>query len=209
VILGSAVAFGFRNLDNRRHDAEVIAEERRNDQRRYEEIKREERQRIDAYRAAFTDELWSAYHRVKAVRRTLNAYGFGLESGAFTEKQCLEYDRQMTHLDDAQLTLEKLKRNVEGQAELFDKHADTIKKLMRDAERYVNRIIDDWEGQGLKVETGADRRSVMREHGHLSAFLSSSDAKEGIDKLSGPVTKTANLVQQLRFQTKPRLSRSS
>ena len=53
VILGGAVAAAFRSLDARRDD----------------------RRRLDEYRAAFVHELLDAYRRIKAVRRSLRASG--------------------------------------------------------------------------------------------------------------------------------------
>jgi hypothetical protein len=190
VILGSAVAFGFRNLDDRRVE-----------QRRKDDIAREERQRVDEYRAKFVDDLWAAYNRVKAVRRTLSAYGFGTRAGAFTEEQCQEYDRQMKELDDAQLTLETLKRKVEtDEGRLFNRNRPRIQAMVERAESYVNKVIDDWEHHRDDVQLGKNRATAMGNQTNLSKFLGSARGKDGIKTaLSRSIGEAVRLVQEIRF----------
>jgi hypothetical protein len=200
VILGGAVAAGFRMQDDRRRREGMEQENRLTNQRRREDIEREDRERLDAYRADFVDELWGAYHRVKAVRRILTAYGFGSMSGEFTVEQCREFDQQMKELDDAQLTLEKLKRDVEGQGDLYEPERKAILVRLKSAERYVRDVIKDWEQSGPNVRPGEDCESVMRAMSYLPGFLGSAHTEGGMEKLlSVPVSETARMVQKLRF----------
>lgn len=77
-ILGGALAAAFRSLDERRQEA----------------------RRIDEYRAATADELWDAYHSIKAVRRLLVVAGFaeakGRLSGRSAKRFTLAWKRSTT-----------------------------------------------------------------------------------------------------------------
>ena len=202
VILGSAVAFGFRNLDDRRTE-----------QRRKEDVAREERLRVDDYLAKVVDELWAAYHRVKAVRRTLNAYGFGTRAseikGEFTTEQTQEYDRQMKELDDAQLTLETLKRAVKtDDGRLFGGNPPVIYAPIKRAESYVNDVIDDWVHHRDDVQPGLDRATATNKQTKLSAFLGDARAEGGIKTgLSDSIEEAVRLIQEIRFSPDPRATR--
>jgi membrane protein implicated in regulation of membrane protease activity len=209
VILGSAVAFGFRNLDERRVDQRRMEDDHRTEQRRKEDVAREERLRVDDYRAKFVDELWAAYNRVKAVRRTLSAYGFGTRAeqltGEFTEEQCQEYGRQMKELDDAQLTLETLKRKVEtDDGRLFGRNRAAIHARVESAESYVNKVIGDWEHHRDDVRPGNDRATAMDKQTNLSKFFGSARADGGIKTgLTESIGEAVRLVQEIRFSPDP------
>lgn len=159
VVLGSAVAAAFRTRDERRVDE----------------------QRIGEYQASTLNELWAGYHRIKAVRRTLRAAGFdkAKPGSSLSAKQSADFHAQMDVLNDAQLTLERLGREVEGQKELFAMHGECIAWLLGRAAHYVNGVIDDWEKHGPQVKEQADFVELAKrpdEEGEpslrrLSAFL--------------------------------------
>jgi hypothetical protein len=168
VVLGSAVAAAFRTRDERRVD----------------EL------RIGEYRAATLTELWAAYHRIKAVRRTLlPGFDKAKPGSSLSAKQSADFHAQMDVLNDAQLTLERLVREVEGQKQLFDQHGDCIAGLLGRAEHYVNGVIGDWEKHGLQVKEQADFAELAKRPdekgrpslGRLSAFI--GDAKPKEDKV--------------------------
>ncbi len=194
VIVGSAVAFAFRTL-----------EESRAEQRREDEIAREERLSLDQYRANFVDELWVAYNRVRAARRTLNAYGFRIRdpdlAPEFTEEQSHEYDRQMKELNDAQLTLETLKQKVEtDDGRLFDPNRTAISAQLKRIQSYVHEVVGDWELHRNDVRPGKDRATGVSKHAHLSRFLGPSFKEGGIKtELIESTEEAVRLVQKLRF----------
>jgi hypothetical protein len=160
VVLGSAVAAAYRARSERR----------------------DHERRIDEYLAGTLNDLWAAYHRVKAVRRTLRASGFDrLQPGSrLNAKQSTTFHAQMDVLNDAQLTLERLVREISGQADLFGIHGDCVAYLLGRAEHYVNEVISDWEEHGLEVQEeadfatltdGPDSKPKLR---HLRRFLGSA-----------------------------------
>jgi hypothetical protein len=211
VILGGVVGLGFRNLDEhrtdqrRREDKELTEKRRHEDdrrlkERRQEDAAREERRRLDEYWARFVAELWTAYHRVKAVRRTLAAYGFASPSGTFSEEQCREYDLQMKELNEAQLSLETLMRAVEyDDGRIFGEGREDLRGKLDIAERYVNHVIGDWEDHRDEVRPGAERARALATQQHLAPFLDDAHVERGMKKLSLPVAEAVRIVQELRF----------
>jgi hypothetical protein len=187
-ILGGALAAAFRSLDERRQEA----------------------RRIDEYRAATADELWDAYHSIKAVRRLLVVAGFAEAKGRLSAAQCEAFHARMETLNDAQLTLEKLIRNVSGQPRVFDPHTDLITACLDVAESYLNKCIDAWEERGRDVRARSSlvnlkaRDRVRENHDdpfvHLNGFLGPARATYGLKhNVSELVEKAAELIQALRF----------
>jgi hypothetical protein len=182
VIFGGAVAAGFRSLDARR----------------------DERRRIDDYLASMADELLDAYHHIKAVRRALRAAGFRNPklNAKVTQHQVDTLEALMAQLDDAQLRLEKLARQVEWQSELFDSYGTEISKLLRTAEQYIRRVLRDWEHEGSGVSQGAEVAAVVRRVPRISSFVGSADADEGLGRnVSKPVDRAAAALHSIRFGT--------
>jgi hypothetical protein len=189
-LLGGSVAWAFKILDERRED----------------------RRRLDEYLASVTDELWEAYHRVKAVRRTLQAAGFERllypqklvadRSKQLSQQQAAEYSEQMAVLNDAQLTLEKFNRGVETQPSLYEPEAAKIRSALREAEKYVNGILKDWENHGEDIKVGANLDEVRGWLQNLAGILGPSYALGGIGVLSESVGEAAFRIQSLRFGSK-------
>jgi hypothetical protein len=160
VVLGSAVAAAYRTRVERR----------------------DHERRIDEYRVATLNDLWAAYHQIKAVRRMLRAHGFDRpQRGRLLDaKQSAAFHAQMDVLNDAQLTLERLVREISGQKELFGLHGDCVAYLLGRAEHYVNGVIGDWEEHGLEVQEGTDFATLgdepdsNRRLRHLRRFLGSA-----------------------------------
>jgi hypothetical protein len=205
VVLGSAVAAAFRVLDDRREGRRIGASEQREEDRKLAAERREERRLLDEYRAGIAAELVDAYHRIKAVRRTLRAIGFGpTASGTLSTEQRTDFRRQMELLNDAQLTLEKVKRDVEGQPPVFEHLGQPIWEKVDRAERYVNQVIGDWEDPGTKVEVDADLSSIMASLGNLRSFLLSAGDDEGLKQnVSEPILEAARLIHSLRLRVSP------
>jgi hypothetical protein len=188
-IFGGAVAAAFRSLDERRQEA----------------------RRIDEYRAATAVELWEAYHRIKAVRRLLLVAGFDQEARKLSAEQGAVFHARMETLNDAQLTLEKLNRNVSGQARVFEPHTKLIGGRLHKAESYVNQCIDAWEQRGRLVQEGMDLAELRASnkdqdpshrdpYAHLRGFLGPARDELGLKwNVSRPVKEAADLIQALRF----------
>jgi hypothetical protein len=201
-ILGGLVAFAFRVLDDRR------ATERRN-----EELGRADRLLRDQYLAGVADELWGSYRQIKAARRTLRAAGFDRildpgaqsreRSGKISERQSAEYRTQMNVLDDMQLTLETLKRDVETQRSMYKPNASLIESNLHRAEHYVNKVLKDWEDHSEYITAGADFDDVRARLTNLPSFLGGAKEVGGLKELSDAVGEAARWIQSLRFSAQP------
>jgi hypothetical protein len=110
----------------------------------------------------------------------------------------------MELLNDAQLTLEKVKRDVEGQPPVFEHLGQPIWEKVDRAERYVNQVIGDWEDPGTKVEVDADLSTIMASLGNLRSFLLSAGDDEGLKQnVSEPILEAARLIHSLRLRVSP------
>src|SRR4051812_48391791 len=78
------------------------------------EVGRAGRRLEDDYRLGVLRELVDAYHRTKSVRRTLHASGFVRppRTHVLTAEQVREFQAQMRLLDDAQLAMEMVAREI-------------------------------------------------------------------------------------------------
>jgi hypothetical protein len=167
--------------------------------------RRQDRRLLDEYRAASAGELIDAYHRIKAVRRTLRAIGFRpTASGTLSAEQSGRFQRQMELLNDAQLTLERVKRDVEHQRPVFKDLGALILKELDVAEGYVNHVIRDWENRGTTVVAGANVSWIMASLGNLRSFLLSAGDDEGLKQnVSEPILEAARLIHSLRLRVSP------
>jgi hypothetical protein len=182
-ILGGAVAAAFRWL----------------------EADRDEQRRLDEYRAERVGELWDAYHRIKAVRRALRAAGFAAPSGKLTGEQLAVFCTRMMELNDAQLSLEKLVKLIDGQDDVFGEECGSITKWISQAEGYVGRIITAWENSQA-IQAGADlaeirMQSANKKLGNLWPFLDSAHAGGFKSEVSKPIRDAATKIQSLRIKT--------
>jgi hypothetical protein len=125
-IFGGAVAAAFRWLEAYRDEQRRTEAASRVEQRRCEAASREEERRLDDYRAARVAELWDAYNRIKTVRRALRAAGFAAPSGKLTDEQIAVFRTRMVELNDAQLSLEKLVKLINGQKDVFGREYASI-----------------------------------------------------------------------------------
>jgi hypothetical protein len=113
----------------------------------------------------------TAYNDIKAIRRTLRAYGFrSPESGAtLSSAQVEEFRTEMDALISAQLSLETIQREVEAQEQAFAGDAPELVDALHRAQSYVNGVIDDWETFGVKIRADMDAGEVT----HLESSRSS------------------------------------
>gem|GEM_PF-5343828 len=189
VIVGAVVGYALRYLEAEREEA-----------RRREEAERQERRRLDEYRLSLARDLLAAYNDVKAVRRTLRAFGFastdrGIE---LTADQVAEFRKQMNSLIEAQLSLEMVKREIQGQDRVFDADAPGLVKRLSDAEGYVSDVIHDWETYGTAIDVNRDAYDAMSNFKQLQGFL--APAKDPTSKfkcsLSDPLDEAAAVIRQ-------------
>jgi hypothetical protein len=187
VLLGGAVTFAFGELNGRREQRREIAAEAR-----------DERRKLDAYRAEVAGELIAAYHRAKAVRRTLRAAGFEPPvSGTLTVEQRAEFWEQLKLLNACQLTLEKVSHDIEGQPEVYGADSALIKSEVDGAEDKVNKIIADWEKHGRAFTVDADLGSLMTAVKSLRLFLLGAGVKQD---LANPIANAARRIHALRLR---------
>jgi hypothetical protein len=193
-IFGGAVAAAFRWLEASRDEL-----------RRSEAASREEERRLDDYRAARVVELWDAYHQIKSVRRALRAAGFAAPSGKLTDEQIEAFHTRMLELNDAQLTLEKLVKLIDGQEDVFGPECASITDGISRAEQYIGHIITDWE-ESQAIRVGADLAEIRKQSAtkprKLWPFLDSAHADDGFKKqVSAPIRDAATKIQSLRIKT--------
>jgi hypothetical protein len=199
VLLGGTATFAFGELNGRREQRREIAAEARDERRKLDAEAREERRRLDAYRAEVAGELIGAYHRVKAVRRTLRAAGFEPPvSGTLTVEQRTEFWEQLKLLNACQLTLEKVSRDIKGQPEVYGEDSAFIKREVDNVEHHVNEIIADWEKQGRGFIVGADLGTIMAPADRLRSFLLGARVKEDV---ANPIADAAVRIHALRLRT--------
>jgi hypothetical protein len=132
----------------------------------------------DEYRRQFLNNVVVSYNRVKGVRRSLRAAGFGLAvSGKLSADQLGRIDSEMASLNEAQLDLERMKREVEGRSDVLTR-APLIFRALETLEIYANGPIKDWESGRSKLRQGVDV-NVLKQWRAFQLFIAS--AHEGGD----------------------------
>ena len=171
--------------------------------KRWEEDRAVER-REDEARLVLLRELVRAYHRTKAVRRTLHAYGFhaGSRPDPLTTGQVGEFQKQMLALDEAQLAMETVAREIKAQPQIFS-HAEGMHVLVHTAESFVNRVIGDWEEHGHRVVEGVPADVALRDLKHLRCFLGPSE--QGIKRVGRAIEEVERLIRRQRLGASPRV----
>lgn len=190
VIVGAVVGYALRYLETEREAS-----------RRREEVEREERQRLDDYRSSLARDLVDAYSDVKAVRRTLRAYGF-LPGDAgivvLSTDGVAEFRTQMNSLLRAQLSLESVKREIQAQDRVFGADTPDLVKKLADAESYVNDVIGDWEEFGTEVAVDVDAYFAVSKLKQLQGFLAKAKDPDSKFKcsLSDPLDEAGAILRQ-------------
>ena len=109
----------------------------------------------------------------------------------------------MDVLVDAQLTLERLARDVDVQRALFKPYETSIESRLDKAETYVNEVIKDWEKSGSRIKEGASR-AVTDNLDNLQGFLGAAKGDTGMKHdVSEQLAEAARLIQALRLQVEP------
>jgi hypothetical protein len=200
-VLGGAVTYAYRVLDERRQERARVAAESREDKRRKEAEAREERRLLDDYRAGIARDLIEAYHAIKTVRRTLHASGFRPPaSGTLSAEDREMLWRQMEALVGAQLALERVVSEVEAQPPVFEPHVAAITSMLGGAEEYVNDAITDWQQHGPGFEVGVELASAISPARNLRRFLSGVQMKAAVSR---PIVEAVRLIHSLRLRVSP------
>jgi hypothetical protein len=171
---------------------------------RQRERNRERESRKDDYRAEFISDLWEAYHKTKAVRRELRGAGIkqrlARERPDFDEEQREMLADQMSNLNDAQLTIERLVRTVRRErCEVFTRsdpdldYGPRLLSLLTVAEDYAGNVLSDWE----------ERFAPHKEHrGCVVGFLGSASEPRGLNRMTAALERAANIVYSLRSENR-------
>ena len=127
----------------------IVAElVRRRDSRRAMEQKRDE------FLHGFLKDVVLTYNRTKSIRRSLRGAGLGpTGQGQVTEAQLVRLDVELAELSDAQLDLERLKREARARGDVFRK-PEPATDALHGLEQYVNGVVKEWETRRSRVEVG-------------------------------------------------------
>jgi hypothetical protein len=141
--------------DYQRTQADREREQQRERDDRAREIQRELDRNRDDYRRRFLNDVVVSYNRIKGVRRSLRAAGLGFAGlGGLSEEQLHQIDVQMATLNETQLDLERMKREVEGRTDVLS-GAPRIHAALATLESYANGPITDWELGRSKLLPGS------------------------------------------------------
>ena len=141
----------------------------RSDRAKQADVDREERRRLNEYRLAVFRDAVGAYNRVKTVRRTLRAAGLSKPAtGSLQAHQIDEFNAQMCALNDAELSLETIEREVAAQSAAFPNAFSSLHHL-QDIEKYLRGVLSAWETRALLTTTPNERQEEALES--LENFL--------------------------------------
>lgn len=139
---------------------------------KYLESLREKQRMINDYRLNVLRDVTISYNQIKSIRRVLRSLGFNsLTASPLAPDQVMEFQAQMKSLNDAQLTLERTKREVKVRSDAFP---EGVSDLLREAEDYVRKVLRDWEKHGVNIVANASRE-VLAPMVHLRSFLESAE----------------------------------
>jgi uncharacterized protein (UPF0335 family) len=142
--------------------------------RRLESL-REEQRTLNEYRLNVLRDVTTSYNQIKAVRRILRAFGFNSRmTRPLAPDQVTEFHTQMKSLNEAQLALERLKREVVVRSHAFSEY-QKLQEALTTVEGYIGDVLKNWEEHGLDIVVGA-APSVLISMERLQGFLDSPEA---------------------------------
>ncbi|OGO55674.1 MAG: hypothetical protein A2Z32_03295 [Chloroflexi bacterium RBG_16_69_14] len=153
---------------------------------RRRDARRADAQQRDGFLRDFLKDVVLAYNRTKATRRTLRGAGLGPSGhGRITEEQLHQLDLQILRLSDAQLDLERLKREARARGDIFRK-PEPVTDALQALEKYVNSVIKEWETgrPDLTKGMGVDKLASWPK---FRAFLADEDAGGSFDVAAGQI----------------------
>lgn len=134
---------------------------------------------INDFRKTTLHSLIKAYSETKKARRTLRARvepcGVGETTESIEAISYKAYDEHMSTINDTQLSLEVIKRELDVFASAFDK-AELLIECVGIMEDYLGRIVDEYE-KTLKLFHGQSSIPLTRLQ-HLSAFIGKGESSD-------------------------------
>jgi hypothetical protein len=144
--------------------------------RQKEAVEAENRRRLNEYRLRLLLDVVSAYNLTKGARRALRAAGFLEPASATLEAwQIDEYRKQLSTINEAQLQIEKIERELKVDLGQLTRHAE-VQGGIEAAKKYLEEIVRGWENESAGVERG-EVASVTRQAA-LVHFLSTTKDHE-------------------------------
>jgi hypothetical protein len=119
---------------------------------RRSELERERRRAQRASLEEFYRDFVDAYHECKKIRRTVAAYS--ARNTHVWQIERVRYEKLMDELEDVQLKMERMFREVELREYLFSDRQTSLQKELKEIESYLNRLLDGYE------KSYNDRRAV-------------------------------------------------
>jgi len=160
---------------------------------RQSEASREDRRLADDHRRRVFGEVATAYNRIKGIRRWLRAAGYlEMKSGSLSAERLAEFDGRMDAFSEAELVLEKVRREVEGHPHVFSHSGDLIGDLST-VTTYLRAVVKNWEDSQLSADDSRERIARWNE---LQGFLRNK-GKKGATFKEGVSTPMDHFVKTL------------
>ena len=173
--------------DKRADDAQQRLERQKENDRQAAEKQRElERKRFEYREALLLSTLsnaMNAYGRTKKARRLLR--GRGIRSRGETQiVLASEYDQFFDRVNDAQLDLENLARDVKTSAKAFSE-PEALEQDLWSMESYLGELISEYESVRSRFSEN-DPSLPVRDLVHLEDFLKSTDSSRFRPEMVSP-----------------------
>ncbi len=110
------------------------------------DVSRERRRIRDEQRFAIFQQLVTAYHQLKFVRRNLRMVGLRNGPDELRPEQVEALRSGMATVTDVELTLEQIYRELDARS-VFDQSDELHGHLAR-LLQYVSKLVEEWEGHG-------------------------------------------------------------
>lgn len=166
-VIGAAIIDFWKRLEESRAVAQKVAAE-----------KEAEKRRVNEYRLSVLRSVSGTYHQVKAVRRLLPALGLNLQNlHPMSSDEVDVFRKQLILLNDAQLRVERLKRELESWKDSLSTNPqdqDDALGLLRRIEKYIRGVVKNWQSFGANMRAGVTPHQLLSQMGELARFLGSS-----------------------------------
>ena len=162
---------------------------------------RARRSAVHEFRRQVLRSIIGAYSEVKKIRRVLRARcirAAGEEGGAAVESiPAAAYDAHMERLNEIQIELEVLVRELKVFRETFDAPGELTRQLVA-MERYLSALTDEWEVS--RPDFGDRPGSPVGQLPRLEAFLARRPAGDFKAAYTRPFTAALDLIQAERLK---------
>jgi hypothetical protein len=183
-VLGGFIAFLYREIENKRRQAEKTLDQ-----------EREEKLRFHENLKMAHSELLAAFNKAKTVRRLLRArLGTRHSINHSTEINAQEYEKHIMNLNDVQLTFEIYKKRSYDNSLYFDSE-NNLKIPLETIENYLNAIVKEFQSELTNFDSDTSTRKII----HLKLlidFIGPTNAGQFIDSFSEPMKKTLTILNQ-------------